>query len=99
MGLLSPISLDAGGFWRSHCCAFTEIQTASNPLLQRYPISQGNRVDADAHAQTRDILLLLLRLLAIACLVLGFSMPFIKKKALHLFENEDESEILFVDAS
>ena len=48
----------------------------------------------------RDILLLLLRLLAIACLVLGFSMPFIKKEGLASVENEDESEIyLFVDAS
>jgi hypothetical protein len=48
----------------------------------------------------RDILLLLLRLLAIACLVLGFSMPFIKKEGLASVENEDGSEIyLFVDAS
>jgi hypothetical protein len=48
----------------------------------------------------RDILLLLLRLLAIACLVLGFSMPFIKKKDLGSVNNEDRSDIyLFVDAS
>ena len=48
----------------------------------------------------RDILLLLLRLLAVACLVLGFSMPFIKKEGLASVENEDGSDIyLFVDAS